>query len=140
MKKIIFTVTLIMMMAFSGLCFAADGNDLNKEQKVAETFMEVFTKDQIPAYAVVSKDFSDTLKADINEKAYKDLSKQIKEQYGNVKEVKFYNFQRFDQGDRVTYVAAFDKEEAVAIMLAFDKDKKLANYVFTPLQVEKASK
>ena len=50
MKKVIFTVTLIMMMAFSGLCFAADGNDLNKEQKVAETFMEVFTKDQIPAY------------------------------------------------------------------------------------------
>lgn len=140
MKKVIFTVTLIMMMAFSGLCLAADGNDLNKEQKVAETFMEVFTKDQIPAYAVVSKDFSDTLKANINEKAYKDLSKQIKEQYGNVKEVKFYNFQRFDQGDRVTYVAAFDKEEAVAIMLAFDKDKKLANYVFTPLQVEKASK
>ena len=33
MKKVIFIVTLIMMMAFSGLCFAADGNDLNKEQK-----------------------------------------------------------------------------------------------------------
>ena len=135
MKKVIFTVTLIMMMAFSGLCFAADGNDLNKE-----TFMEVFTKDQIPAYDVVSKDFSDTLKTNVNEKAYKDLSKQIKEQYGNVKEVKFYNFQRFDQGDRVTYVAAFDKEQAVAIMLAFDKDKKLTDYVFTPLQVEEASK
>ena len=160
MKKVIFIVTLIMMMAFSGLCFAADGNDLNKEQKVAETFMEVFTKDQIPAYDVVSKDFSDTLKTNVNEKAYKDLSKQIKEQYGNVKEVKFYNmevemekthrealgevkfynFQRFDQGDRVTYVAAFDKEQAVAIMLAFDKDKKLTDYVFTPLQVEEASK
>lgn len=140
MKKVIFIVTLIMMMAFSGLCFAADGNDLNKEQKVAETFMEVFTKDQIPAYDVVSKDFSDTLKINVNEKAYKDLSKQIKEQYGNVKEVKFYNFQRFDQGDRVTYVAAFDKEQAVAIMLAFDKDKKLTDYVFTPLQVEEVSK
>ena len=111
-----------------------------KEQKVAETFMEVFTKDQIPAYDVVSKDFSDTLKTNVNEKACKDLSKQIKEQYGNVKEVKFYNFQRFDQGDRVTYVAAFDKEQAVAIMLAFDKDKKLTDYVFTPLQVEEASK
>lgn len=70
----------------------------------------------------------------------KKLTKQIKEQYGNVKEVKFYNFQRFDQGDRVTYVAAFDKEQAVAIMLAFDKDKKLTDYVFTPLQVEEASK
>ena len=66
MKKVIFIVTLIMMMAFSGLCFAADGNDLNKEQKVAETFMEVFTKDQIPAYDVVSKDFSDTLKTNVD--------------------------------------------------------------------------
>lgn len=140
MKKILFIVTLIMMMAFSGLCFAADGNDLNREQKTAETFMEVFTKDQAPEYAVVSKDFSDTLKTNVNEKAYKDLSKQIKEQYGNVKEVKFYNFQRFDQGDRVTYIAAFDKEQAVAIILAFDKDKKLTDYVFTPLQVEEATK
>lgn len=38
MKKVIFTVTLIMMMAFSGLCFAADGNDLNKEQKSSRNF------------------------------------------------------------------------------------------------------
>ena len=45
MKKIVFTLTLIMMMAFSGLCFASDGSDLNKEQKIAETFMGVFTKD-----------------------------------------------------------------------------------------------
>ena len=73
MKKVIFTVTLIMMMAFSGLCLAADGNDLNKEQKVAETFMEVFTKDQIPAYDIVSKDFSDTLKANINDGLYNEV-------------------------------------------------------------------
>ena len=32
------------------------------------------------------------------------------------------------------------QEQAVAIMLAFDKDKKLTDYVFTPLQVEEASK
>ena len=59
MKKIVFTLTLIMMMAFSGLCFASDGSDLNKEQKIAETFMGVFTKEQAPEYAVVSKDFSE---------------------------------------------------------------------------------
>ena len=81
MKKVIFIVTLIMMMAFSGLCFAADGNDLNKEQKVAETFMEVFTKDQIPAYDVVSKDFSDTLKTNVNEKAYKGFEEALQKEY-----------------------------------------------------------
>ena len=38
MKKIVFTLTLIMMMAFSGLCFASDGSDLNKEQKDSRNF------------------------------------------------------------------------------------------------------
>lgn len=124
MKKILFTITLIMMMAFSGLCFAAtDGNDLNKEQKSSEVFMEVLTKNQIPAYDVVSKDFSDSLKAKITESAYKNLFKQIKEQFGDIKEFKFYNFQRFDQGDRITYIAGFDKEQAVAIFLPLIKIK-----------------
>lgn len=136
MKKVLFIVTLVMMMVFSRFCFAADGNDLNREQKTAEIFMEVFTKNQAPAYAIVSKDFSDTLKTNVNEKAYKDLFKQIKEQYGNVKEVKFYNFQRFDQGDRITYIAGFDKEQAVAIILMFDENKKLTDYIFAPLQIE----
>ena len=40
MKKIVFTLTLIMMMAFSGLCFASDGSDLNKEQKKAVLYNE----------------------------------------------------------------------------------------------------
>lgn len=140
MKKILFILTLIMTMTFSGLCFASDGNDLNKEQKVAETFMEVFTKDKAPEYVVVSKDFADSLKTNVNEKAYKDLSKQIKEQYGNVKEVKFYNFQRFDQGDRVTYIANFDKEQIVAIIFTFDKNKKMTNYIFAPVQAEESTK
>lgn len=140
MKKILFILTLIMTMTFSGLCFASDGNDLNKEQKVAETFMEVFTKDKAPEYVVVSKDFADSLKTNVNEKAYKDLSKQIKEQYGNVKEVKFYNFQRFDQGDRVTYIANFDKEQIVAIIFTFDKNKKMTNYIFAPVQTEESLK
>lgn len=134
MKKILFILTLIMMMTFSGLCFASDGSDLNKEQKVIETFMEVFTKDKAPEYIVVSKDFADSLKTNVNEKAYKDLSKQIKEQYGNVKEVKFYNFQRFDQGNRVTYIANFDKEQIVAIIFTFDKNKKMTNYILAPVQ------
>lgn len=140
MKKILFILTLIMTMTFSGLCFASDGSDLNKEQKVIETFMEVFTKDKAPEYVVVSKDFADSLKTNVNEKAYKDLSKQIKEQYGNVKEVKFYNFQRFDQGDRVTYIANFDKEQIVAIIFTFDKNKKMTNYIFAPVQTEESLK
>lgn len=134
MKKILFTLTLVMMMAFSSLCFAANGNDLNKEQKVAETFMEVFTKDQAPAYTVVSKDFSENLKKSVSERTYKKLPDEIKEKFGNVSNVNFRAFEKFEQGDRITYIATFDKQPAVAIIFVFDKDKKLSNYIFAPLE------
>lgn len=140
MKKVLFTVTLIMMMAFSGLCFAADGNDLNKEQKIAEIFIEAFQKNPAPEYAVVSKDFSDTLKSEINERAYKKLQTEVKTKFGTMKDIKFYTYQRFDQSDRITYVASFDKEPLVAMIFEFNKDKKLTGYTLSPLQVENKSK
>ena len=140
MKKILFTVTLVMMMAFSGLCFAFDGNDLNKEQKTAETFIEAFQNDSAPEYAVVSKGFSDTLKSEINERAYKKLQTEVKTKFGTIKDVKFYTYQRFDQGDKVTYIASFDKEQLVAMIFEFNKDNKLTGYTLSPLQIENNSK
>ena len=134
MKKIVFTLTLIMVMAFSGLCFASDGSDLNKEQKIAETFMGVFTKEQAPEYAVVSKDFSDNLKKSVSERTYKKLPAEVKEKFGNVKDVNFRAFEKFEQEDRVTYLATFDKQPVAAIIFVFDKNQKLVNYVFTPIQ------
>ena len=57
---------------------------------------------------------------------------------GTLKEAKFYSYQRFDQGDRVTYLASFDKENIVAIVFSFDKDKKLTNFVLSPMQAQQA--
>ena len=37
MKKIVLIFVAVMMMAFSSVCMADDGGDLNKDQKVAET-------------------------------------------------------------------------------------------------------
>lgn len=138
MKKILFTLTLIMMMAFSGLCFASDGSDLNKEQKIAENFMGVFTKEQAPEYAIVSKDFSDNLKKSVSERTYKKLPAEIKEKFGNVKNVDFRTFEKLGQEDRVTYIASFDKQPVAAIVFIFDQDQKLANYIFAPIEQQVA--
>lgn len=140
MKKILFTVTLIMMMAFSGLCFASDGSDLNKEQKTAEVFIEAFQKNPAPEYTAFSKDFSDTLKSEMSERAYRKLQEEVKTKFGTIKDVKFYTFQRFDQGDKVTYIASFDKEQLVAMIFEFNKDNKLTGYTLSPLQIENNSK
>lgn len=138
MKKILFTLTLIMMMAFSGLCFASDGNDLNKEQKIAENFMGVFTKEQAPEYAIVSKGFSDNLKKSVSERTYKKLPAEIKEKFGNVKNVDFRTFEKLGQEDRVTYIASFDKQPVAAIVFIFDQDQKLVNYIFAPIEQQVA--
>lgn len=138
MKKILFTLTLIMMMAFSGLCFASDGSDLNKEQKIAENFMGVFTKEQAPEYAIVSKDFSDNLKKSVSERTYKKLPAEIKEKFGNVKNVDFRTFEKLGQENRVTYIASFDKQPVAAIVFIFDQDQKLVNYIFAPIEQQVA--
>lgn len=138
MKKILFTLTLIMMMAFSGLCFASDGSDLNKEQKIAENFMGVFTKEQASEYAIVSKDFSDNLKKSVSERTYKKLPAEIKEKFGNVKNIDFRTFEKLGQEDRVTYIASFDKQPVAAIVFIFDQDQKLVNYIFAPIEQQVA--
>ena len=134
MKKILFVLVMGLIMMFNGLCFAADGNDLNKEQKIAEDFMQVFWQEQLPNYSKISENLSGKLKIDLNEKQYIDLQKNVKDKFGILKEAKFYSFQRFDQGDRVSYLVSFDKQPISTIIFAFDKNQKLENYAIVPLQ------
>ena len=134
MKKILVVLVMGLIMMFNGLCFAADGNDLNKEQKIAEDFMQVFWQEQLPNYSKISENLSGKLKIDLNEKQYIDLQKNVKDKFGALKEAKFYSFQRFDQGDRVSYLVSFDKQPIVTIIFAFDKNQKLENYAIVPLQ------
>lgn len=134
MKKILVVLVMGLIMMFNGLCFAADGNDLNKEQKIAEDFMQVFWQEQLPNYSKISENLSGKLKIDLNEKQYIDLQKNVKDKFGALKEAKFYSFQRFDQGDRVSYLVSFDKQPISTIIFAFDKNQKLENYAIVPLQ------
>ncbi|MBM6834293.1 DUF3887 domain-containing protein [Megamonas hypermegale] len=134
MKKILVVLVMGLIMMFNGLCFAADGNDLNKEQKIAEDFMQVFWQEQLPNYSKISETLSGKLKIDLNEKQYIDLQKNVKDKFGILKEAKFYSFQRFDQGDRVSYLVSFDKQPISTIIFAFDKNQKLENYAIVPLQ------
>lgn len=134
MKKILVVLVMGLIMMFNGLCFAADGNDLNKEQKIAEDFMQVFWQEQLPDYNKISENLSEKLKTDLNEKQYIDLQKNVKDKFGILKEAKFYSFQRFDQGDRVSYLVSFDKQPISTIIFAFDKNQKLENYAIVPLQ------
>lgn len=129
-------LTAIFTMAFAGICMAADGADLNKQQNTAETFVKAFSQ-TVPSYNEFTKGFDAQLKNKFNEKTYVALQAQVKDKFGRMKEVKFYSFQRFDQMDRVTYIASFSKEKIVAINLAFNKENKMVDFALSPVEQNK---
>lgn len=51
MKKLVLVLTMLLAFAFSSLAFAADGGDLNKEQRTAEKMMTALEGDAATSYA-----------------------------------------------------------------------------------------
>lgn len=132
MKKILLVVA--MVMAMMNVCFASDSDDFDEELKAAQPLISVIENKDVPAYTTATKGFSDDLKGKMDEAAYGKLPNEIQNKMGNLKEIKFYTFQRFDQGDRITYIASFDKEPTVAVVFLFDKQQKMTNFMIAPLQ------
>ena len=137
MKKFALLLTVIFTFALSALCFAADGDALNKQQATAEVFVNVFTENA-PAYTTFTAGFDDNLKSKINRQAYLTLQQQVKERFGTVKESKFYSYQRFDERDYVTYIAAFTKEKLVNITCIFNKNNQMVDFALSPIREQKA--
>ena len=133
MKKIVLIFLAVMMMAFSSVCMAADGGDLNKDQKVAETFISGITTEKV-VYDKFVANFDNGLKSKIDAKAYDAWKNDVKTKFGDFKESKFYSFERYDNQDKVTYIASFSKEEIIAMVFVFDKNNKLVEFGLLPIQ------
>lgn len=141
MKKLLIMMIVSCLMMLCSVSFAADDHKaLGKQQQVAERIMDAFDGEPVPLYAQVSAGFSANMKKAVTEEAFTELQKQVKQKFGTMKEAKFFTFQRFDQADRVTYIASFTKEKIVSMIFAFDKQNKLVDFAFTPVQQPEAKK
>ena len=141
MKKLLIMMMVSCLMMLCSVGFAADDHKaLGKQQQVAERIMDAFDGEPVPLYAQVSAGFSANMKKAVTEEAFAELQKQVKQKFGTLKEAKFFTFQRFDQADRVTYIASFTKEKIVSMIFAFDKQNKLVDFAFTPVQQPEAKK
>ena len=130
-------VTCLMLVCSVGLA-ANDHKDLAKQQQAVERLLDVFDGEPVPLYAQVSAGFSVDMKKAVTEKALAELQKQVRIKFGTMKEAKLFAYQRFDQADRVTYIASFTKEKLVSMTFAFDKQNKLVDFAFTPIQQPEA--
>lgn len=133
MKKIVLIFVAVMMMAFSNVCMAADGGDLNKDQKVAETFISGITTEKV-SYDKLGANIDNGLKKNFDAKAYDALKNEVKTKFGDLKESKFYSFERYNNQDKVTYLTSFSQENVVAIVFVFDKNNKLLEFGLLPIQ------
>ena len=141
MKKFAALVTTVLVMAVSGMCFAAgDGNDLNKQQRAVDKFVAVLNAADTTGFAQLSGDFAPDLQQKVDAAAFGALQKQVKERFGSQKEMKFVAYERFDQGDRLTYLGSYSREKMVRIIYGFDKNNKMIEFVFAPLEAQQEQK
>lgn len=139
MKKLVLLMTMIFTLAFSCAAFAADGNDLNKEQRTADKIVAALDQDAATAYAGFATSLSPALDKNMGVKGFTTIQKQVKDQLGAMKTIKFVNFRRFDDGDVVEYVATFSKKEQVVVRFIFDKTQKLNTLSFIPVEQQQAA-
>ena len=120
MKKLLLCITALVALTACSLCFAADGNDLNKQQKTVEKFIDALDAAPAPDYAMIAPLLNEKFAQKLDAKAYAAFQKSAKEQLGTLKEAKFRLFERFVDGSRVVYVGSFDKEMVVLMQFVFD--------------------
>ena len=120
MKKLLLCITALVALTACSLCFAADGNDLNKQQKTVEKFIDALDAAPAPDYALIAPLLNEKFAQKLDAKAYAAFQKSAKEQLGTLKEAKFRLFERFVDGSRVVYVGSFDKEKVVLMQFVFD--------------------
>lgn len=135
MKKLAMALVMTGAMAMASVCAAAgEGAALTKEQKAAETLLAGLNGSETVTYAQASGAMGADLKAKVTEEAFGNLQKSVKNQLGNVKEVKFRSFERFNDGDRVVYLGSYSKEANVAVVFVFDPAGKIMNFALNPLK------
>ncbi|WP_418544737.1 hypothetical protein [Phascolarctobacterium faecium] len=141
MKKAVMLVTLVVTMALSAMCFAAgDGSVLNKQQRVVDKFVAAVNTADSSGFAQMSADLAPDLQSKITAADFAAMQKQLKEKFGTQKELTFAAYERFDQGDRLTYLASYSKQKLVRAVYVFDKAGKMTEFVFVPVEIKAENK
>ena len=141
MKKIILLLSLVFVLGFSAVCAAASAASiLGNEEKAVDKFVAALNKNT-GVYEKASPVFTPGLQKKINNAAFQKLQTQFADSFGDLKEKKLVLLEKFDQGDRVTYLAGFSKTKVVKMVFAFDVkgEKPLMNdFGFYPVEIKPA--
>lgn len=77
MKKLVLVLTMLLAFACSSIAFAADGGDLNKEQKTAEKMMTSLEGDAATSYATLAPALSAELGKTMDQKNFAAIQNKL---------------------------------------------------------------
>ncbi len=110
MKKIVFMLATMLMLAVSSVCSATPGKVLDSEIAIIEKYVSA------PNYKAVEPMLTAELKKDFSEAAYDNFKKA----FGNNTKKKLLAINKYDDGDAVIYMMAFEKVPAVMFQFIFE--------------------
>lgn len=140
MKKLFLLVVAVMVMCFGSVAMAASNSQvLAKEEAAVSQTMSALTGNT--SYEVVSQEFAPELTASLDKKGLADMKKEVKSKLGKMKEMRLVAIQKYNDGDRVTYLASFSKEQLVKVEFVFKIDGdnvKVWNFTLVPMEQQAA--
>lgn len=140
MRKILLTLTTIIVLAMASVCSAADGSFIGAEQKSSEIFADGILRlsDVDARYNFVAKNFSEPFKSKFTEKSFDEMRDFMRGQCGRMSNLTFLALRRTEEGDILYYRADSTKGTGVLLNVYFDKNKEITQFEIGPDTEEKA--
>ncbi|MBQ7318158.1 MAG: hypothetical protein IJW91_04485 [Phascolarctobacterium sp.] len=113
MKKLFLLAAMVMMLAISSVCSAANGKMLSAEEKLVNDFLNAKN------YGAVTSFMTDNMKKSMTADTYANFKEQVDKNFGKLTMRKLRIVQKFDDADVLVYQAIFEKVPAAEYSFVF---------------------
>ena len=132
MKKTVAICVLLVGLCLTSMCLASDSSDLASQQKITTKVLTALNAPSDLEYSNIGRDFTTYLKRDFAVEKFSAVKKELRKKYGIGRDNRLLAYQRFYDGDRLTYLVNYSKNSSLVFTFVFDKNDKLAGFSFTP--------
>jgi hypothetical protein len=145
MKKLFLYLLLVLLLALNSAALAAtpDAEVLGAQEKAAEKVITALTTDG-NYYNSVTTALTQKLQDKVTADSLKEMRQKVAANFGTMKEIKLVAVEKFDQADRLTYLAGFipakGQVKLARFVFVFTKaeDKPLlTEFGVTPVEIPK---
>lgn len=138
MKKIVFLLITVFLLAISSVTLASNSSVLGNEDKIVGSVLKAVTTTG-DTYGQISSSFTSELQKKLTADAFSKMKKQIADNYGSLKESKLFTVEKFDKADRLVYLGSFAKQKVVKLTFVFNTAEKvmLSDFDLRPVDLSK---